>query len=75
MDTLYGGIIGILLISLYVCFLLFLLALNFVFNKTKMFKLLLTLFVIKQLLGNVTSNIDIYSAKQSIIQWGEAEWW
>ena len=75
MDTLYGGIIGILLISLYVCLLPFLLALNFVFNKTKMFKLLLTLFVIKQLLGNVTSNIDIYSAKQSIIQWGEAEWW
>ena len=46
----------------------FLLALNLVFRKTKMFKLLVILFVIKQLLGNVTLEIDIYSAKQSIIQ-------
>ena len=33
----------------------FLLALNFVFSKIKMFKLLFILFVIKQLLGNITS--------------------
>ena len=31
----------------------FLLALTFVFSKTKMFKLLFILFVIKQLLGNL----------------------
>ena len=45
----------------------FLLALNFVFSKIKMFKLLFILFVIKQLLGNLTSDIDIYSANLSII--------
>ena len=54
---------------------LFLLALNFVFSKIKMFKLLFILFVIKQLLGNLTSDIDIYSAKLSIIQLGKAKWW
>ena len=50
----------------------FLLALNFVFSKTKMFKLILL--VIKQLSGNVTSDIDIYSAKQGIIRRRQAEW-
>ena len=65
--------IGIYLIS-YVCLLRFLLALNFVFSKTKMFKLLFILFVIKQSLGNLTSDIDVYSAKQSIIRLGKAEW-
>ena len=44
----------------------FLLALNFVFSKI-MFKFLFILFVIKQLLGNLTSDIDIYSANLSII--------
>ena len=47
-----------------------LLALNFVFSKIEMFKLLFILFVIKQLLGNLTSDIDIYSAKLSIIRLG-----
>ena len=61
-------------ISSHVCLIRFLLALNFVFSKTKMFKLLCILFVIKQLLGHVTSGIDIYSAKQSIIQRRKAEW-
>ena len=65
--------IGIYLIS-YVCLLRFLLALNFVFSKTKMFKLLFILFVIKQSLGNLTSDIDVYSAKQSITRLGKAEW-
>ena len=37
---------------LFVCF--FLLALNFIFGKTKIFKLMFILFVIKQLLSNVT---------------------
>ena len=58
-----------------VCLLRFLLILNLVFSKTKMFKLLFILFVIKQLLGNVISDIDIYSAKQSIIRLGKAECW
>ena len=58
-----------------VCLLRFLLALNLVFSKTKMFKLLFILFVIKQLMGNVTSDIDIYSTKQSIIRRGKAKWW
>ena len=41
-----------------------------------MFKLLFILFVIiKQLLGNLTSDIDIYSAKLSIIRLGKAKWW
>ena len=40
-----------------------------------MFKLLFILFVIKQLLGNLTSDIDTYSAKLSIIRLGKAEWW
>ena len=53
----------------------FLLELNFVFSKIKMFKLLFILFVIKQLLGNLTSDIDIYSAKLSIIRLGKAKWW
>ena len=39
-----------------------------------MFKLLFILFLIKQLLGNVTSGVDIYSVKQSIIPRGKAEW-
>ena len=56
-------------------FILFLQALNFVFSKIKMFKLLFILFVIKQLLGNLTSDIDIYSAKLSIIRQGKAKWW
>ena len=45
---------------MYVIFCLFtsfLLALNFAFSKIKMFKLLFILFVIKQLLGNLTSDI------------------
>ena len=53
----------------------FLLALNFVFSKIKMFKLLFILFVIKQLLGNLTSDINIYSAKLSIIRLGNGKWW
>ena len=52
--------------SSHICLFLFLPALNFVFSKTKMFKLLFILFVIKQSLGNVTSGIHIYSAKESI---------
>ena len=52
----------------------FLLELNFVFSKIKMFKLLFILFVIKQLLGNLTSDIDIYSAKLSIIPLGKGKW-
>ena len=52
----------------------FLLALNFVFSKIKMFKLLFILFVIKQLLGNLTSDIDIYSAKLGIIRLGKGKW-
>ena len=36
-----------------------------------MFKLLFILFIIKQSLGNVTSGIDIYSDKQSIIRRGK----
>ena len=57
----------------FVCF-VFLLALNFTFSKIKIFKLLFILFVVKQLLGNVTSDIDIYSAKLSIIRLGKAKW-
>ena len=64
-----------LIYTSYVCLLRFLLALNFVFSKIKMFKLLFILFVIKQLLGNLTSDIDIYSAKLSIIRLGKAKWW
>ena len=52
----------------------FLLVLNFVFSKIKMFKLLFMLSVIKQLLGNLTSDIDIYSAKLSIIRLVKAKW-
>ena len=40
-----------------------------------MLKLLFILFVIKQLLGNLTSDIDIYSAKLSIIRLGKAKLW
>ena len=40
-----------------------------------MFKLLFILFVIKQLLGNLTPDIDIYSAELSIIRLGKAKWW
>ena len=57
---------------LYVCLLRFLLALNFVFSKIKMFKLLFILFVINQLLG-IYLDIDIYSAKLSIIRLGKAK--
>ena len=60
---------------LCVCLLRFLLALNFIISKTKMFKFLFILFVIKQLLGNLTSDIDIYSAKLSTIRLGKAKWW
>ena len=63
---LIGLILYIYLI--FVFFTSFLLALNFVFSKIKMFKLLFILFVIKQLLGNLTSDIDTYSAKLSIIR-------
>ena len=48
------------------------LVLTFIFSKTKMFKVLFILFVIKQLLTKVTSDIDIYSAKVSIIRRREA---
>ena len=41
----------------------YLLALNFAFSKIKMLKLLFILFVIKQLLGNLTSDVNTYSAK------------
>ena len=64
-----------LIYTSYVCLLRFLLALNFVFSKIKMFKLLFILFVIKQLLGNLTPDIDIYSAELSIIRLGKAKWW
>ena len=74
MNKLYGRIIGKYLLS-YVCLIRFLLVLNFIFSKNKMFKLLFILFVITQLLHNVTSSgIDIYLAKQSIIRQGKAEW-
>ena len=53
----------------YVCLLCFLLALNFVFSK----RLLFILFVIKQLLCNLTSVINIYSAKPIIIRRGKAK--
>ena len=46
---------------------LFLLALNFVFRKTKMF----ILFAIKQLLDSLLSDIEIYSAKLSITRLGK----
>ena len=59
---------------LYVCLLRFLPALNFFFCEAKMFKLLFILFVSKQLLGNLTSNIDTYSSKLSIIRLGIAKW-
>ena len=39
-----------------------------------MVKLLLSYLLIEQLLGIVTSDIDISSAKPSIIQRGETEW-
>ena len=62
------GLILCMYLILYVCLLRFLLALNFVFSKIKMFKLLFILFVIKQLLGNLTSDIDTYTAELSIIR-------
>ena len=75
MDKLYGRIIGIYLIS-YICLIRFLLALNFVFSKTNIFKLLFIIFAIKQLLGNAQlSGTDISSAKQSTTLRGKAEWW
>ena len=40
-----------------------------------MLKLLFVLFVIKQLLGNLTLDIEIYSAKLSIIWLGKAKWY
>ena len=61
--------------SSHVCFIRFLLALNLVSSKNRVFMLLFIILVIKQLLCNVTSSINIYSAKQSIIQWGKAEMW
>ena len=54
--------------SSHVCFIRFLLALNLVSSKNRVFMLLFIILVIKQLLCNVTSSINIYSAKQSIIQ-------
>ena len=57
---------------IYVCLLRFLLVLTFALSKTKMFKVLFISFVIKQLLTKVTSDIDIYSAKVSIIRQREA---
>ena len=72
-ENLYGRLIGIYLIS-YVCLIRFLLALSFVFRKTKMFKWLFILFVTKQLMRNVTFGTDIYSAKKRIIRWGKAVW-
>ena len=63
-----------LLVSFYI-FVYVCLYLNLVFNETKMLKLLFILFVIKQLLGNLRLDIDIYSAKVSIIQLGRAKWW
>ena len=71
-------LIGLILykyLILYVCLLGFLLALNFVFSKTNTLNLLFILFVIKQLLGSLISDIDIYSAKLSIIRLGKAKWW
>ena len=56
-------------------FISILVALNFFFSKIKMYKLLFVLFVIKQLLSNLTSDVDIYSAKLSIIRLGKANWW
>ena len=53
----------------------FLLTLKFVFSKIKMLKLLFILFVIKQLLGNLTSDVDIYSPKLSIIRLGKGKGW
>ena len=74
-DKLCGKIIGIYLIS-YICLNRFLLALNFVFSKTNILKLLFIIFAIKQLLGNAQlSGTNIYSAKQSITLRGKAEWW
>ena len=49
----------------------YLLALNFAFSKIKMFKLLFILFVIKQVLGNLTSDVNTYSAKLSITWLGK----
>ena len=40
-----------------------------------MFKLLFILFIIKQSLGNLKSDVDVYLAKQSIIRLGKAERW
>ena len=49
----------------------YLLALNFAFSKIKMFKLLFILFVIKQVLSNLTSDVNTYSAKLSITWLGK----
>ena len=69
------GLILYIYLILYVFSLLFLLELNFVFSKIKMFQLLFILFVITQLLGNLTSDIDTYSHKLSIIQLEKVKWW
>ena len=72
-------LIGLVLykyLILYVWLLRFLLALNFVFSKTKMLKLLfILLVVIKQSLANLTSDINIYSAKLSIIELEKGKRW
>ena len=47
-EKFYGGIIGIQLISYMFVYFVFLLALYFVLSKTKMFKFLFILFLIKQ---------------------------
>ena len=69
------GLILYIYLIFFVYLLRFLLALNFIFSKIKMFKLMFILFVIKQLLGNLTPDNDTYSAKLSIIRLGKAKWW
>ena len=66
MDKLYGRISGIYLNSC-VCLIRFLLALNFVFSKTKMFKLLFILFVIKQLLGTGQHRVSIFIQPKKVL--------
>ena len=69
------GLILYIYFILYVCLPHFFQALNFTFNKMKMFKLLFILIVIKQLLGSLTSDINTYSAKLSTNRLGKAKWW
>ena len=53
-------LIGLILYIYLILYVFFLLALNFVFSKIKMFEHLFIVFVIKQLLGNLTSEISIF---------------